>query len=78
MATSNHSRMWALGAVVLALAGMSGANEDILRQLDSLAGGSETIQLAVARLSGLRAAVIAAGVPEARQIADLLTRRLRR
>jgi histidyl-tRNA synthetase len=51
---------------VLKLAALSGTNEEILKQLEPLVGGSETGQEGVARLSELLAATTATGVPAAR------------
>ncbi len=56
---------------VLRLAGISGSNDQVLSQLDSLATGSSTGQQGVARLAEVLAGVKAAGVPEQRVRLDV-------
>jgi histidyl-tRNA synthetase len=56
---------------VVRLSGLSGSNDEILRQLDLLLQGSETGQSGVARLRELLEAVAAAGVPERRVRLDV-------
>jgi len=56
---------------VLRLAATGGTNEAVLRQLDTLAAGSETAQAGVARLAEVLRGVRAAGVAEDRIRLDL-------
>jgi len=58
-------------ASVLKLAVLTGTNDEILRELESLLAGSETGRSGVARLRDVLAAVTAAGVPECRLQLDV-------
>ena len=56
---------------VLRLAGISGSNDDVLKQLEPLVAGNETGQAGIARLAELLAATHAAGVPGERLTVDV-------